>query len=478
MNTRLLRWQIAIGLMAAMSGCASLDISTEVQSVSGLVQKHTGAELRWRLNPDDVQAIQAAVKTRLENPLTADAAVQVALLANPQAQRLLDQLDIAVAERVQAGLMSNPFLDFTYLKPRNEGRNGLEFGLGFELLGALTLPVRQRVAEAEYAANKLAVVESLIALAARTRRAWHEVHAADMALSYWDEAREAAETAGELAERLARAGNLPALKQQRQKLFAAEYAMQAEQAQVSAQMAREKLNRLMGVWGAAIHWEMARGFPDLPGQPPDSADLEQRVLEASLKLQATRARLDAQAEKLGLARNTRFLPELEAGYAWNREVGDGAWNSGPSLGLQLPFFDTGAARIQKLRAEFRQTEREWVVDSITLRSEARTQSLKLASRLRAAQQAQNILGPLSQDITRESVLHFNAMQIGLFELLQDRRRQTEIAIKAIDATRDYWLARAELDGLLSGVFPATLQETMSETTAPRMAGGGESAGGH
>lgn len=474
MNSRLFGWPIVFGLIVAVSGCANLDTPTEVQSVSGLVQKSTGAELRWRLNEDDAQAIQAAVKTRLEKPLTADAAVQVALLANPQAQRSLDQLDIAVAERVQAGLLANPFVDFTYLKPRNEGRTGLEFGLGFELLGALTLPVRQRVAEAEYAVNKLAVAESLIALASKTRRAWHEAQAADMALSYWDEAREAAEAAGELAERLARAGNLPTLKQQRQKLFAAEYAMQAERAQVSAQMAREKLNRLMGLWGAATSWEIAGALPDLPELPPDIADLEQRVLDASLKLQATRARLDAQAEKLGLARNTRFLPEIEAGYAWNREVGDGAWNSGPSLGLQLPIFDTGAARVQKLRAEFRQTERDWVADSIALRSEARTQAIKLASSLRAAQQAQNILGPLSQDITRESVLHFNAMQIGLFELLQDRRRQTETALMAIDATRDYWLARTDLDSLLSGVFP----DNVSEAAAPRMSGDGESAGGH
>jgi outer membrane protein TolC len=474
MHDRLFRWMVAIALAAAISGCASLDTPTEVTSVGSLVRERTGAELRWRMNEADAQAIQEAVKVRLEKPLTADAAVQVALLANPQAQRLLDQLDVAVAERAQASLMHNPFLDFTYLKPRNEGSTGLEFGLGFELLGALTLPVRQRIAEAEFAANKLAVAESLVALAVRVRKAWYEAQAARMAQGYWTEAREAVEVAGELAERMHRAGNLPARKLQRQKLFAAEYGMQAEQVQVSAHMAREKLNRLMGLWGTAVNWELAGNLPDLPGSAPDTSDLEQRALEASLKLQATRARLDAQAEKLGLARNTRFLPELEAGYAWNREVGDGAWNSGPSLGLQLPFFDTGAAREQKLRGEFRMLEREVVADSVALRSEARALAFLLASRLRAAQQAQRILGPLSQELTQESVLHFNAMQISLFELLQDRRRATGTAITAIEATRDYWLARTDLDSLLSGVFP----DNTSDAASPRMAAGGESAGGH
>jgi outer membrane protein, heavy metal efflux system len=474
-NMKKVRLLTGIGLVALLAGCTSLDTRTEVQSVGAMVQERTGAEVRWRLSDADAQAIQEAVKARLEKPLTAESAVQVALLASPQAQRMLDQLDIAVAERTQAGLLTNPVLDFAYLKPRNQGSTGLEFGLGFELLGALTLPVREKIAQSEYEAGKLGIAESLVALASSVRRAFYEAQAAQMALAYWEETGEAAAAASELADSLHKAGNLSALKRQRQQLLSAEAAMQAAQASTAAQIAREKLNRLMGLWGKeATQWRMAGNLPGLPNALPDERDLEQRVLNANLRLKGIRALLDAQAERLGLARNTAFLPELDAGYAWNREVGDGAWNSGPTLGLRLPLFDTGEARQQKLRGEFRVLERDFTADSIALRTEARARSLQLSSQFKAAQQAQTILGPLAQQITQESVLHFNAMQIGLFELLQDRRRETETAIKAIAATRDYWLARNDLDSLLAGAFP----DNFSEAAAPRMSGAGETSGGH
>ncbi len=409
-------------LAGALGACAHLDTQTETESLSAMVQARTGADLHQRLDEADTQRIHAAVQSRLKQPLTADAAVQVALLANPQAQRLLDQLDLAVAERVQASLLANPLLEFALLEPRDAGRTGLEYGLGFELLGALTLPVRQRIAAADYAARKLALAEALVGLAAQTRKAYYTVQTAERARRYWEDIREAAEASSTLAERLYRAGNVSALKRHRQQLFAADVVLQAEQAQVAAQQMREKLNRLMGLWGTAIHWELAGNLPALPESAPDTTELETQALEASLRLQATRARLDAQAERLGLARNTRFLPELDAGYVWEREVGDGARNRGPTLGVQLPLFDTGAARGQKLRAEFRLLERDYVADALAIRAETRSLSLQLTTRLRAAQQAQRILDPRAQALIRESVLHFNAMQIGLFELLQDRRR--------------------------------------------------------
>ena len=53
----------------------------------------------------------------------------------------------------------------------------------------------------------------------------------------------------------------------------------------------------------------------------------------------------------------------------------------------------------------------------------------------------------------EGQLQYNAMQIGIFQLLRDRERQIETAVAYVEALRDYWLARADLVQLSTGRLP-------------------------
>ena len=59
--------------------------------------------------------------------------------------------------------------------------------------------------------------------------------------------------------------------------------------------------------------------------------------------------------------------------------------------------------------------------------------------------------PLRARIFNESQLHYNAMQMGVFDLLRAQERQIQTAAAYIDAQLSYWLARTDLDQLLSGL---------------------------
>ncbi|MFN5551482.1 MAG: hypothetical protein ACK5BF_01280, partial [Hyphomonadaceae bacterium] len=59
---------------------------------------------------------------------------------------------------------------------------------------------------------------------------------------------------------------------------------------------------------------------------------------------------------------------------------------------------------------------------------------------------------------------FNAMEIGILELLIERRARLEAGRAAIAATADYWRAQAALDLLLAGA-PAS-QTTLASDPAP------------
>ena len=53
----------------------------------------------------------------------------------------------------------------------------------------------------------------------------------------------------------------------------------------------------------------------------------------------------------------------------------------------------------------------------------------------------------------ETQLHYNAMQIGVVELLRAKEQQIETAVAYVEALRDHWLARTDFALLLSGRLP-------------------------
>jgi cobalt-zinc-cadmium efflux system outer membrane protein len=67
----------------------------------------------------------------------------------------------------------------------------------------------------------------------------------------------------------------------------------------------------------------------------------------------------------------------------------------------------------------------------------------------------DILLPLQERIVNEAQLQYNAMQIGIFQLLRDREQQIETGVAYVEALREYWLARADLAQIASGRLPVS-----------------------
>jgi cobalt-zinc-cadmium efflux system outer membrane protein len=60
------------------------------------------------------------------------------------------------------------------------------------------------------------------------------------------------------------------------------------------------------------------------------------------------------------------------------------------------------------------------------------------------------LVPLRARAVHETQGEFNNVTAGLPQLLRAKRDEVESVRKYVDAVRDYWIVRAEIDQLLSG----------------------------
>ena len=450
-------------LFMLLSGCATFDHRAGFDEVSGTVEARSGKRVVWNLGTElDAQAAQD-VHALLQDPLTADKAVQVALLNNRELQATYAELGVAQAELVQAGLLTNPVFDGAAFFPLAGGPVGLDLSVAMNFLDIFYLPLRKRVAKAQFEAAKLQVTGAVLDFAAMVQSAFYRHQADEQMLELLQTITHALATALEAAQRLHAAGNITDLDLARERAVTEEAKLQLRAAETTARESREQLNTLMGLWGQETTWHIEKRLPDLPEEPLPLDGLEARALRASLDLAGARQRLIVAGEALGVNRATALLSEAAVGGGAERD--DGEWKAGPLLELPIPLFDQGQGRTGRAAAELRRAQQDYYALGVRIRATVRTVSEQVQGAEDRARYARDILLPLLEHIVGETQLQYNAMQLGIFELLRVREQQIRAAMTYIETLRDYWLARTDLAQLLSGRLPSSNGTAMGQREA-------------
>ena len=124
-------------------GCASFSPDGGFDKVSDLTKERTGQAVSDQRTDASAQTARARVAELLKQPLTADSAVEIALLNNRGLQASFAELGIAESDLVRAGRLANPSFSFGRLQ-RQMAVVEIERAVLFDVLGLLTMPVAKR----------------------------------------------------------------------------------------------------------------------------------------------------------------------------------------------------------------------------------------------------------------------------------------------------------------------------------------------
>jgi cobalt-zinc-cadmium efflux system outer membrane protein len=261
-----------------------------------------------------------------------------------------------------------------------------------------------------------------------------------------------AAAAAELSQRQFEAGNVSELDRASERAAYVEVKLELRREEIELLEARERINRLLGLWGETTSWRFAESLPALPLTEPELDHLESFAMRQRLDVTVARRRAALFAKAVDLARSTRFLGRLEVGVDAHQDP-EGSRVFGPNLVIELPIFDQRQAAIARLEAQRRQQERRLSATAIDARSEVRLAD----ARLRAARQTvldyRETLLPLRKAVAEQSLLHYDGMFISPFQLLAAKQGEIEARRGYLEALRDYWGARAELARALGGALP-------------------------
>jgi cobalt-zinc-cadmium efflux system outer membrane protein len=202
-----------------------------------------------------------------------------------------------------------------------------------------------------------------------------------------------------------------------------------------------------------VKWALGEPLRKLPDAEPVLEHLERVALKQRLDVDAARRQGRLLDTALGLAKTSRFTGLVNVGVHMHQDP-DGPRLLGPTMSLELPIFDQRQGLIARLEAERQQARRRLSALAIDARSEVRQAQFKMLTARRAVERYQRALLPMRETIVQESQLEYNAMQIGLYELISAKNAQIATYRGYIESVRDYWIARADLERALGGRIPA------------------------
>ena len=453
MNQRFLsagRLVTTVSIVAVLAGCTTFSKDGGFNSVANVASERLGKDAVIVKTDDDRNAVFTRTKELLAKPLTMDDAVQVALLNNRGLQVSYGELGISEADLVQAGRLPNPGFTFSRTHSSNDLTIGRTFSMG--ILSIFTLPLATRIESRRFEQTKLLTADAMLKVAADARRAYTTAVAAQQSVAYAEQVKDSAEAAAELAQRMQQAGNFSKLDYAREQAFYADSVAQLAKTRQESVSAREKLTRVMGLWGSGTQYQLPDRLPDLPNSRPELNDLESFAMQNRLDIQAAKLQTQSVATSLGLTKAKRFINALDVGILNNYET-DKGHEHGYEISVEIPIFDWGGSKVARAQAIYMQSANRLAETAVNARSEVRESYSAYVTEYDVAKHYRDEVVPLRKSISDELMLRYNGMLASVFELLADSREQVGAVNSYIEALKDYWIAETDLQQAVGGRLP-------------------------
>ncbi len=293
-------------------------------------------------------------------PLTEEQLVLLALWNNPLFQELLVELQLTRADLIQAGLLPNPELVYTFSAPDKP----FKYLVDFPLEALWLRPVRIRAAEWENARAAERLTQTALDLIRDTRQAYADLLLAQERVAVADRSLELRGNIAKFAEAQLKAGAASEQESVTAKIDALQAKQDRTRVGFDVTLAEERVKNLTGLAG------FAGTLPVVPPTPlafvePDLDALVEDAVKTRPDAVAAQVATEAAAERLRIAKLgwVRVLGILDA--TSGRKTGH---EFSPALRITLPIFNRNQGLIARAEAdlELMSRRRQSVCNQIVL----------------------------------------------------------------------------------------------------------------
>jgi cobalt-zinc-cadmium efflux system outer membrane protein len=435
-------WPLSALVLPALGLAVVSTISVGCASTHGAPTIHdVDASIRARA-PEAALRMSATAKTPpdvdLEDGLTQEEAVAIALWNSPSFQATLTDLGIARADLVDAGLFRNPVLSLLFpLGPKQ-----LEFTLQYPFDVFVQRPARVAAATLNVQAVGQRLVWDALSLIAHVRTAHAEAVVADRRLLLATENATLTRRLADMADARLRAGDISDLEARAPRNDALRTEVVRRAAQQDRDLARLTLAGFLGF----------RETPDRL-EPTASAAYEAApcVVDETRLNEALASRPDVRAAELGIevatarARWERSRVLALVGVLDANGKGTEGFEMGPGVNIDLPLFNRNQGGKARATAEIERASQLYATARLQVITDVRSAAVRVG-------QAQQALDTWARDIVpsleieqRQAESAYQAGEIPLLNVLDASRRLVDGRIQRLNAEADLLRSRIALD---------------------------------
>lgn len=333
----------ALAVAAALAGCQTPQ-TPDRAAVSGHLARRVGHTIPTRTTGQLTLPPGAA----LDDGLTEDEAVAIALWNNAAFQELLVDLGIARSDLIQAGLLPNP--EFVYYWPAPDKPFKYLFDLPIEAIWLRPIRLKSAAREADRAADRL--TQAGLDLMRDTRQAYADAVLARERVRVAGEAVKLRGRIAELAEKRFKAGDISEQEAATARIDALQAVQDATRIGADVPIVEERLRNLMGTGALREPLKLD------PLPPPACREFDPDALVR----EAIASRPDALAAVQAVAAAAARLQFAKLG--WVRLLGiadatsgQGSHVLGPAVRFTVPLFSRNQGGIARAEAELERAVR-------------------------------------------------------------------------------------------------------------------------
>jgi cobalt-zinc-cadmium efflux system outer membrane protein len=487
-------------VLAAGAGCASVNPKADYQRATTLISQRTG--VRATFEPEADRLIAEKVTALLDDGLTVDEAVEVALLNNRQFQAAFQEIGVSRAEVVASALPSNPTLGLSLRFPEGGGRSDLTLAVAQQLVDLWQIPIRKRIAESQLERTILSVAQQAVALASQTEVRYWRLLALQRAEALGREDVELARQSVELAQDRFRAGEAGKLDVNLARAASLETQQRLITLRGEFRSARADLARVLGLSRGEQSWELSDDLPEGGLAALDEDVLLRKALTKRLDAQAAAMQVRA-AEAEIRKQILDIFPNVTVGTEWERmerralpgrkiladtaraSVRSGQLTApdlqtrgerrlensqvidsvlGPTLEVTLPLWHQNQPQIARARYQAAQRRKEFedFLDQIAQEVDAAIATARSAGESAVFFRDQAL--PLARENVEAARNAYRAGEQSIVALMEAQRGLIAQRREYVNARRDYAVALAELRTAIGGkdVFSAGPETVTSQ----------------
>jgi cobalt-zinc-cadmium efflux system outer membrane protein len=398
---------VLVGSVLALSGCHATYPFSRRPAVESELACRTGHVLGPEACPGETLIPDSL---SLEDGVTADEAVTVALWNNAAFLELLSELGVSRAQLFNAGLLPDPQVQMFFpVGPK-------QFELtAFQSLDALWLrPIRQRAAERDLDQLATRLVQNGLDVIRDVRVAHADLLLAQRQLQLAEETLELRQEIARLAQRRNAAGAISDLEAAAPEIDAIQAEADIARITGDVEAARARLFVLMGLDGMrndliAVGEETQLFLvPEAEELVAEAFAVRPDLLAAGLALQAAEARV-----KLARKQCLTFDGILDM-----NSRGMEGFEAGPGLRLTIPIFNRNRGNIAIALAQYEMASRRYVTLQNQVRQDVLTARARLLQALATLQIVETKLIPATKNVSELAQKNFEGGGVSYILALQ------------------------------------------------------------